>query len=104
MDNIISGQTRIIIKACVTDIPGNPQGRFSLLGDLFCQEFLGRNLDILYQGSSYDHVHIPCDFDSDQPIRRYFIYDLNITGTLQKEELLQLPHLVYYVSRNNGKW
>jgi hypothetical protein len=104
MDDIISGQTRIIIKACVTDIPGNPQGRFSLLGDLFYQEFLRRNLDILYQGSSYNYVHIPCGFDSDQPIRRYFIYDLNITGTLQKEELLQLPHLVYYVSRNNGKW
>ena len=33
-----------------------------------------------------------------------FDHDLDVTGTLQKEELLQLPHLAYYISRKYCKW
>ena len=104
MDCIGSGQTRVIIYACVTDLPGNPQARHYTLGDLFCKQVLKRHLNAKLQVSGYDHMYIPPGFDSDQPVKRWFIYDLNVTGRLKEEELLAIPHMVFLASRQNDKW
>ena len=103
MEHFISGETRIIVKAYITDLPGTPQERHRSLGDLICQQLLGRKINVSFKDSTYDHIHIPGDFDSDRPVHKYFIYDLNITRALEKEELLQIPHLVYSINRNNDK-
>lgn len=52
----------------------------------------------------YDHVHIPGEFDSPKPKERWFIFDLNVTGTFCTEDIARLPHLVYLACRREGGW
>ncbi|KAI9785816.1 MAG: hypothetical protein M1816_008208 [Peltula sp. TS41687] len=104
MDELNFRPTRIIIRACVTDVPGDPQARFQTLGNLFCEQFLRRPFNPQLQVDSYDHMYIPPGFDSDQSLRRWFIYDFNVTGMLSSEELLVIPHMVFQASRQDDKW
>jgi hypothetical protein len=104
MDCLRSDQTRVIIYACVTDVPGNPQARHHTLRDLFCNQVLKRPLSATLQVSGYDNIYIPPGFDSDQPVKRWFIYDLNVTGTLEDDELLAIPHMVFLASRQDSAW
>jgi methylsterol monooxygenase len=53
--------------------------------------------------AGYDHVHIPADFDSLKPLKRWFIVDLDVVQPLNQEDVLQLPHQVYLASQQNGK-
>jgi methylsterol monooxygenase len=53
--------------------------------------------------AGYDHVHIPADFDSQKPLKRWFILDLDVVQQLDKEDVRQLPHQVYIASQQNGK-
>jgi methylsterol monooxygenase len=89
---------RVVIWTCVTDIPGVPQGRHHALAQAFCAKHLQRDFNWKLQASGYDHVHIPGDFDSDQPLKRWFILDLNVTGELGKEDVLRIPHQVFLAS------
>lgn len=100
MDN----QTRVIIRVCVTDIPGDPLKRPWTLGRLFCDNVLQRHFQPSITSSGFDSLHIPPDFDSSQPIRRWFIYDLDVIRELKREELLQIPHLVYLATLQHDKW
>jgi methylsterol monooxygenase len=94
---------RIIIYACVTDIDGCAQRRHVRLGEDFCSFTLHRPLNSTLDPACYDHIHIPADFDSEQPLKRWFILDLNVTQPLNKEEMSLLPHQVYLASLQNGK-
>ena len=94
---------RIIIYACVTDIDGCPQRRHVKIGETFCAAILERAFNPTLHPTGYDHVHIPADFDSQNPLKRWFILDLDVTQQLGKEEILQLPHQVYLASQQNGK-
>lgn len=94
---------RVMVYACVTDIPGNPQRRHNTLGEALCNQVLGREFHAELQPSSYDHVHIPADFDSDQPLKRWFIFDLNVKQQLTTEAVGQLPHFVYLASFQNSE-
>ncbi|WEW61600.1 hypothetical protein PRK78_007091 [Emydomyces testavorans] len=95
---------RVIICVCITDIPGNPQRRHNTLGDAFCNEILHRDLDKNFDPFGYDYVHIPCDFDSDVPLKRWFIFDLNVKEEFTTEQLLRVRHRVYLASRYDGSW
>lgn len=95
---------RVIISACVTDIGGNPQRRHNTLGSAFCEEVLHREFRASLQPSGYDHVHIPADFDSVKPVKRWFIFDLNVRGELEADEVARVPHSVYLGSRQGDKW
>ncbi|RMZ66337.1 hypothetical protein GMOD_00005472 [Pyrenophora seminiperda CCB06] len=95
---------RVLLRVRVTDIPGSNQMRFHTLGNDFCQHHLGRPIRDQPSLSGYDHPHIPGDFDSDKPLKRWFLYDFNVEGPLTKEETLALPHEVYVASRQGGKW
>ncbi|KAF5866614.1 hypothetical protein ETB97_010707 [Aspergillus alliaceus] len=86
---------RVIISACVTDIGGNPQRRHNTLGSAFCEEVLHREFRASLQPTGYDHVHIPADFDSVKPVKRWFIFDLNVRGELEADEVARVPHSVY---------
>ncbi|KAI9759977.1 MAG: hypothetical protein M1840_002754 [Geoglossum simile] len=104
MDLIGSNQVRVIIRVCVSDIPGDPLARHQTLGDQFCQQTLLRPFSTKLQASGYDHVHIPGGFDLDKRVNRWFIYDLNVTTELEKEGLDTIPHMVFCASRQNDHW
>lgn len=95
--------TRIIIYACVTDIDGCPQRRYLKIGEDFCASMLNRPFSPTLHPAGYDHVHIPADFDSLKPLKRWFIVDLDVVQPLNQEDVLQLPHQVYLASQQNGK-
>ncbi|GMF67424.1 unnamed protein product [Aspergillus oryzae] len=95
---------RVIISACVTDIGGNPQRRHSTLGSAFCEEVLNREFRASLQPTGYDHVHIPADFDSTKPVKRWFIFDLDVRAELGADEVAQIPHQVYLASRQGDNW
>ncbi|RDW64321.1 uncharacterized protein DSM5745_09732 [Aspergillus mulundensis] len=100
----MANSMRVLVYARVTDIPGLPQKRYLALGDLVARQLLSRNFHASVHPPVYDHVHIPADFDSEQPLERWFIFDLNVRKALPRSELLQLPHLVYFASRQGDKW
>ncbi|CAG8941403.1 unnamed protein product [Penicillium salamii] len=94
--------TRVIIYACVTDIDGCPQRRHLQLGE-DVSTMLGRPFRSTLDPAGYDHVHIPADFDSEKPIKRWFILDWNVTQVLSRDAVSEIPHQVYLASRQNGK-
>ena len=104
MDASVYPQTRIIIKACVTDIPGDVLSRPITLGELFCTKILNRKLDTCIHVSGFDAVHIPGGFDSETPLKRWFIYDLNVVEELGKDELLTITHSIYQAHLVNNEW
>ncbi|KAL3476376.1 hypothetical protein BJX99DRAFT_142321 [Aspergillus californicus] len=95
---------RVVLYANVTDIPGNPQRRFITLAEAFCKNVLDRDFYPIVQPFSYDHVHIPGDYDSNQPLKRWFIIDLDVKEELATEIVAQLPHLVYLASYKDSEW
>ncbi|KAJ0419686.1 hypothetical protein BJY00DRAFT_285740 [Aspergillus carlsbadensis] len=95
---------RAVVYANVTDIPGNPQRRHNTLSEAFCEHVLNREFCMTYEPSCYDHVHIPPDFDSHNPLKRWFIIDLNVKEPLSRESVVQIPHLVYLASYQQDKW
>ncbi|QDS68495.1 hypothetical protein FKW77_010862 [Venturia effusa] len=86
MDATASHQTRTIIKACVTDIPGDVLKRPFTLGELFCSKILNRQLNTRIPKADFDAVHIPGGYDSPDPLRRWFIYDLNVVEEMGKDK------------------
>jgi hypothetical protein len=94
---------RAILYICVTDLPGSPQNRHNVLGNAFCQKILNRDFNNKLQIPNYDYMHLPPEFDTDRPVRRWFVFDLNVNGRLEKDEVLGLPHQVYFVSCQNNE-
>jgi len=100
----MDGKMRIIIRARVTEIPGDAHRRDISLGKLFSEKVLGRPFrrEITLQG--YDHAIIPPGFDSENPISIWFVYDINVSGKKTKEELLRTPHKVYLACKRKDDW
>ncbi|KAF2865504.1 hypothetical protein BDV95DRAFT_254538 [Massariosphaeria phaeospora] len=98
-------ESRIIVRARITDIPGELCRRPITLGEIFCTEILGRSFNTKVSASTFDAVHIPHGFDSDKPVKRWFIYDLNVACNLEEQELLaSIPHHVYQASLVDNQW
>ncbi|KAL4783911.1 hypothetical protein BJX76DRAFT_242531 [Aspergillus varians] len=95
---------RILVKVCVSDIPGHPQCRHITFGDAVCRDLLGRKFHATPRPAVYDHVHIPPDFDSSLPITRWFIFDLNVRECLSSNDVKHISHQVYYASRQGDEW
>ncbi|KAF2254380.1 hypothetical protein BU26DRAFT_514305 [Trematosphaeria pertusa] len=88
-------ESRIIIRARVTDIPGDSCRRPITLGEIFCTKILGRPFNTEVTASKFDAVHIPYGF----------IYDLNVACNLEEQELLaRIPHHVYQASLVDNQW
>lgn len=102
--SIIMGSepTRVAIYATVTDIAGCPQRRHVQISQQFCK-YINRKFHPDLDPTLYDHVHIPADFDTPEPLRRWFILDLNVTRALDNEEVRKLPHQVYLATRRGDK-
>ena len=101
METIKSSPIRIVIRARVTDIPGKPLDRFYTLGQLFCKQTPKGSFDEDPEHSPHDHAHVPGGFDSDEPLKRYFIYDLNIDQFLDTKDV---PYQVFLACKNDDKW
>ncbi|KAF2653135.1 hypothetical protein K491DRAFT_694949 [Lophiostoma macrostomum CBS 122681] len=101
---IPSGARRVLLRVSVTDIPGCRQKRFHTLGNEFSLCQLKRPIRDEPRLSGYDHPHIPGEFDSEQPLKRWFIYDFNVEGPLTNEQTWSLPHDVYLASRQSKNW
>lgn len=96
---------RVAVYARVTDIDGDPLERPITLGRDVCARFLMRDLqDTIVASRGYDAVHYPPNFDSEKDIRRYFLFDLGVTGRLSLEELAKLPHYVFLATKQAGVW
>ena len=94
---------RVIVHVCVTNVPGDPQRRHNTLGEILCKQVLGREFHAKLQPPCYDHVHIPADIDSDQPLKRWFIFDITVKQQFDTKAVTQLPHSVFLASWQNGK-
>ncbi len=100
-----STQMRVIIRVRVTDLPGEPLARPWTLGNIVCDQFLHRPLNHHPHPSGYDGMVVLEGFDSDRPVERWFIYDLNVKCALSREELIAtIPHKVFLASRETGTW
>jgi len=97
-------EVRIIIRVRVTDIPGDRYRRDVTLGELCSESGLFRPIKHQITPDGYDHVVIPPGFDSEKPVGRWFIYDLNVKGPKTREELLAIPHKVYLACKNKDDW
>lgn len=97
-------EIRIIIHARVTDIPGELGRRYLTLIELFAKKLMDRPFQRQITPDGYDGSTIPPDFDSDQPIKRWFIYDLNVKGPKTREELVATTHKVYLACKRDEDW
>jgi hypothetical protein len=98
-----SAQMRVIIRVSVTDIPGKPLRRHTTLGEIFCNQILHRSFNSQPNPSCYDGMHIPEGVDSVLPVKRWFIYDINVRGPLDREQLLDIPHQVFLACKGGGE-
>jgi hypothetical protein len=44
------------------------------------------------QTEGFDYVHVLPNFDSKNDVKAWFLYDFNITGPLDKNQILAIPH------------
>ncbi|KAI9368729.1 hypothetical protein BJX61DRAFT_202412 [Aspergillus egyptiacus] len=95
---------RIFVCVSVADIPGNPQRRHITLGNAVCRDLLSWRFRATPHPAVYDHVHIPADFDSASPVKRWFVFDLNVRERLSYHDVTKLPHRVYLASRQGDEW
>lgn len=95
--------SRVVFQVIVSDVPGNPGRRHYTLCNAFCEKALGRELQEDTRQPSYDHIHIPGDIDSDLPLQRWVILDLNVTGPLSQKDVLELQHQCFRACYRDGK-
>lgn len=105
MEELEDGSARVIVRACLADLPGNPRDRENTIASLVCELILKREFNRKLRVSTYDFAHITPGLDTMEPtVRRWFICDFNVTSELTQDELLSLPHFVYSLSLQNGNW
>jgi hypothetical protein len=95
---------RVIIRVCVTDIPAKPVERVYRLGRDFCQQILHRPFNKNLQDECHDAMHFLPNCDSEKNVKAWFLYDFNVTGPLDKVQVLAIPHEVYHATRQGESW
>ncbi|WPG98149.1 Hypothetical protein R9X50_00093500 [Acrodontium crateriforme] len=90
----VDGQ-RVCIYISVQSIPGSPSARPFTLGEIFCQIQFGRELNLYEDSHSIDDLHIPGGFDSENDVKRWFVYDLGVRQTLDSSEHHRILHEPY---------
>lgn len=95
---------RVVIRVRVMDIPSGRLSRVRCLGSNFCQQILGREMNNDLGAECHDAEHVLPNFDSEHDIRAWFLYDFNVSGLLDKTEVLEIPHKVYHATRLEDAW
>ena len=88
-------EIRIIIRACVLDIPGRIEDRAKTLGHIFVLQEYDRSLNCTPTNEAFDAVHILEPQMSRNPVRAWFMYDLNVTQARSETEQSRLRHKAY---------
>jgi hypothetical protein len=94
---------RVVIWVVVTDIPGEPLRRHTTLGEDFCQQTLHRQFRA-QPGDVHDGVSVPDGFEKGEAVKRWFVYDLDVTKSLDQSQLMEILHQVYIASRKDNEW
>jgi hypothetical protein len=95
---------RVIIRVRVMDIPTEQNARVRCLGNSFCQQVLGRQMNLDFKAECYDAEHYLPNFDSSQDVKAWFLYNFNVTNTLDKAEVMKISHKVYLATRSEESW
>lgn len=95
---------RVVIRVCVTDIPGNKLARATRLAHDFSEQVRRRPFNNNLNAECHDSEHLLPNFDSDNAVRAWFLFDFDVKGPLTKGEVLALPHEVYHASRQGDAW
>lgn len=96
-------EQRVIIRAHVQTIPGNPQSRPFTLGELFSQEVFYRPLRTEHSADGFDAVHIPPGFDSPNDVKVWFMFDFGVKRDIDRAELVEIPLHVYLAHFDSQK-
>lgn len=99
-----SGPLRVIIRVRVMDIPSERNARVRCLGNNFCEQILGRHMNHDLKAERHDAEHCLPNFDSENDVRAWFLYDFNVTGPVDKAEVTKIPHKVYLATRQDDSW
>jgi hypothetical protein len=68
---------------------------------LFCKAHLGRDLD---EVNGRDHSTIPPGFDSEEDVKRWFIFDFNVKALVSRENLRRdVRHECYLGCMRDGE-
>lgn len=86
------------------DIPSGRFARARCLGDSFCEQVLGRKMNHDIQAKCHDADHCLPNFDSENDVKAWFLYDFNVTRPLDKLEVIEIPHRVYHATRQENSW
>ncbi|KAF1821981.1 uncharacterized protein K489DRAFT_380725 [Dissoconium aciculare CBS 342.82] len=97
---IDSESVRVCIRIPLKYIPGAILRRPVTLGEMFCETHLNRNFEA---ASGRDHVTIPPGFDSENDVKRWFIFDFNVKGLVRRSDLRQIRHECYLGCQKDGK-
>jgi hypothetical protein len=106
MDNMLNPdeEMRVIIRVRVTDIPGDMCRRHTTLGEMFSEKVLFRPIKQNITPDGYDGIVLLPGFDSPNPVKAWFVYDLNVKGKKTQEELLMTTHKVFLASKQGEDW
>lgn len=100
-------EARILIRAQVQSIPGDPLARPVTLGQIFCQTQLERDLVLDDENPTFDVPHVPPQFDSNDNISVWFMFDLGVRRQkpIARAELSKVPLEAYFACHDEeGKW
>jgi hypothetical protein len=96
-----SESLRVIIRIPLKYIPGEIRARPFMLGRLFCKTRLGRDFDEVCRR---DHSTIPPGFDSEEDVKRWFLFDFNVKEVVKRENLRQtVRHECYLGCMRDGE-
>ncbi|KAK5167842.1 uncharacterized protein LTR77_007541 [Saxophila tyrrhenica] len=107
-----TGEQRVIIRANVKSIPGDPLARPFALGELYSQQVLHRSLRESGPGDEpddeqspvgFDAVHLLPGFDSPNPIQGWFVFDIDVRREMGKKNICTLPHYNYSAQFDDDK-
>lgn len=93
-----------MIRAHVLQIPGVKEGRPHALGQIAFPCILGRSLQTTLD-TGFDAVHYAGNFDSEEDVKAWFMYDVGVTEKVDRKALEEIP-LRCYLAHHEGedKW
>jgi len=70
----------VVIRVCVTDIPGNKFARATRLAHDFSEQVRQRPFNNNLDAECHDSEQLLPNFDSDNAVRAWFLFDFNVNG------------------------
>lgn len=91
--------TRVCIRMSLQNIPGEILRRPLTLGNIYCESQLKRKFKTAGDGHSFDDLHIPPGVESEEDVKRWFIYDFGVQGKVDSSDYDKIVHEAYRACR-----